>query len=186
MNPIVSASPLRASGLSERHNKMVSSLRIEDSSPLAAEIFKSVLRISVFLLAVFPMAINIISCGPKIGQTVISRPDEFRHVYEANEKVTLKAIAQVFRDKMMGSNIKIDFPNKQVQSDYLIQDDWRFKGKAVVKRLNWKETEVVISIVTEAKTEKGWEMRRLLEKEQYIALFDKIELQIYEEMSKIE
>jgi hypothetical protein len=41
-------------------------------------------------------------------------------------------------------------------------------------------------VITEKKTDNGWEMRRLLEKEQYASLFDTIELKIYEEMSKIE
>lgn len=140
-----------------------------------------------FLLAILiTIIMNIVSCGPQLGQVVISKPDEYRHTYEANEKVTLRAIAQVFRDKLMGSNIKIDPENKRVQTDYIVQGEWRMKSLAKVKKLNWKEIEVVISVITEKKTENGWEMRRLLEKEQYITLFDTIELKIYEEMSKIE
>jgi hypothetical protein len=56
----------------------------------------------------------------------------------------------------------------------------------MVRRINWKECEVVLSVITEKKTEKGWEMRRLLDKEQYEVFFSTIELKIYEEMSKIE
>jgi hypothetical protein len=139
------------------------------------------------LAAVFIFVITIASCGgPKIGQTVISQPDQYRHIYEANEKVTLKAIALVFNEKIMGSNVIIDQKNKKVQTDYIIQDEWRTKSIATVKKLNWKETEVVLSVITEKKTENGWEMRRLLERDQYNSLFDIIELKIYEEMSKIE
>ena len=142
---------------------------------------------SFFRLAVFFFVmISFVSCGPKVGQTVISKPDEYRHIYEAKEMVTLKAIALVFKDKSMGNDVKIDQGNKRVQSDYVVQGEWRTKSIATVKKINWKETEVVISVITEKKTDGGWEMRRLLEKEQYNSLFDTIELKIYEEMSKIE
>jgi hypothetical protein len=140
-----------------------------------------------FLLAVFAAIItSAVSCMPNFGQIVISKPDEYRHTYEANEKFTLRAIAQVFKDKSMGSNIKIDRENKRVETDYIVQDEWRTKSIATVKKINWKEIEVVISVITEKKTENGWEMRRLLDKDNYITLFNTIELKIYEEMSKIE
>jgi hypothetical protein len=140
-----------------------------------------------FLLAVlFIVVMNAVSCGTKFGQIIIAKPDEYRHTYEAKEKVTLRAIAQVFKDKVMGSNIKIDRENKRVETDYIIQGEWRTKSVATVKKINWKESEVVLSVITEKKTDNGWEMRRLLEKEQYASLFDTIELKIYEEMSKIE
>jgi hypothetical protein len=137
---------------------------------------------AITLLIIF----SIISCAPKFGEIVIAKPDEYRHVYEANEKVILKAVAHVFRDKTMGSNVKIDKEKKMVTSDFLIQGEWQTKSSAVVKKLNWKECEVVLSVITEKKTERGWELRRLLEAEQYFSLFDKIDLMIYEEMSKIE
>jgi len=43
---------------------------------------------------------------------------------------------------------------------------------------------VTLSIITEKKTSTGWEMRRLLGKEQYERFFDAIDTQIYREMSK--
>jgi hypothetical protein len=130
--------------------------------------------------------LNLISCGPKIGQVVISRPDEYRHTYEAREKVILNAIARVFKDKSMGSNVRIDPEKQQVETDYIIQADWRTRSTAKIRKLNWKESEVVLCVITEKKTEAGWEMRRLLDKDQYINLFDMIDLMIYEEMSKTE
>lgn len=140
-----------------------------------------------YLLSLISVIIlNLISCGPKIGQVVISRPDEYRHTYEAREKVILNAIARVFKDKSMGSNVRIDPEKQQVETDYIIQGDWRTRSTAKIKKLNWKESEVVLCVITEKKTETGWEMRRLLDKDQYINLFDKIDLMIYEEMSKTE
>ena len=67
----------------------------------------------------------------------------------------------------------------------MVSGEWRTKTNARVRRLNWKECEVTLIVTTEKKTEKGWEMRRLLQKEQYDTFFSVIELNIYEEMSRI-
>ena len=139
-----------------------------------------------FFLPVFLIIINLISCTPENSQIIISKPDEYRHTYEANEKIILSAIAQVFRDKSMGSNVRIDRESKQVETDYVIQGEWRTKCTAKIKKLNWKETQVVLSVITEKKTKNGWEMRRLLQKEQYDTFFSVIDLRIYEEMSLTE
>ena len=142
--------------------------------------------LSVSLASVIIIGINLISCAPQYGQMVITRPDEFRRNYEAKEAVILNAIALVFLEKMVGRNIKINPNSLTIDSDYFVQDDWRTKSFAQIRRINWKECEVILSVITEKKTEKGWEMRRLLNKEQYDVFFSTIELKIYEEMSKIE
>ena len=117
---------------------------------------------------------------------VISKPDEYIHLYEANEKIILKAIAGVFKEKNIGANVTIDQKNHRVDSDYVVSGDWRTKANARVQRLNWKECEVILAVTTEKKTETGWEMRRLLQKEQYNSFFSVIDLRIYEEMSRID
>ena len=139
----------------------------------------------LFLLIILNI-INLISCGPEIGQVVISKPDEYRHTFEAKEKFILQAIAGVFRDKNMGINVTINKEKQTVETDFITQGDWRTRSSAYVRKLNWKESEVFLSVIAEKKTEKGWEMRRLLNKEQYNNLFDLIELKIYEEMAKVE
>ena len=139
----------------------------------------------IFLYSVF-IIINIISCGFITENTVINTPDEYRKTYEAKEEIVLRAIARVFGEKQMGRNITINRKDRTVVTDYLTQDDWRTKSYAKVKQINWKETEVVISIVTEEKTKTGWQMIRVLKKEQYANLFSEIELRIYEEMAKIQ
>ncbi len=135
---------------------------------------------------VFSVIFLLIACGSEFGQQVITKPDEYRHTYEANEKIILNATARILKDKKMGSNVRIDRENNQVETDYIIQDDWRTKCIVKVKKLNWKEREMTLAVTTEKKTETGWEMRRLLDEEQYVHLFDKIDLAIYEEMAKIE
>ncbi len=130
--------------------------------------------------------ISIISCFGEYGRSVILKPDEYSHVYEAKETVILKAIADVFKEKNIGTNVTIDQKNLRVVSDYKESGDWRTKASASVKRLNWKRCEVSLAVTTEKKTKTGWEMRRLLQKDQYDTFFSVIDLKIYEEMSNIE
>ena len=134
-----------------------------------------------FLPVVFIVTLCLTSCqedGP-----VITKPDEYKRLYEASEDTVIRAIAQVFKDKTGSS---VTFPEKnRIESDYVIQNEWRTKNTARVKKINWKECEVTLSVITEKKIPSGWEMRRLLEKEQYDKYFDAIELQIYKELYKV-
>jgi hypothetical protein len=129
---------------------------------------------------------SIISCISQFGRTIILKPDEYTHVYEAKDKVVLRAIAVVLKEKNIGSNVIIDQKNNSVDSDYVNSGEWRTKTSARVKQINWKECEVSLAVTTEKKIDTGWEMRRLLQKEQYDIFFSVIDLKIYEEMSKIE
>ena len=138
------------------------------------------------LVIALVIVLNLASCSANIGRVVISKPDEYKYVYEAKETVILKAIAGVFKEKKIGSDVKIDQKNHRVDSDYVVSGDWRTKTRASVKQINWKECEVILVVTTEKKTDSGWEARRLLEKEQYDSFFSVIDLKIYEEMSRID
>ncbi|WP_367361152.1 hypothetical protein ACJ77P_06810 [Syntrophus buswellii] len=140
------------------------------------------LRRCIVLLAALLVLISLSACGASVGQTLISQPDEFTYTYEAKEKFVLRAIERVLKEKKMGTNIRIDEEKHLVESDFVVLDDWRTRSLARTRTLNWKETEVTLSVVAEKKTPSGWEMRRLLEKEQYTKIFDTIDLKIYEEM----
>jgi hypothetical protein len=118
------------------------------------------------------------------GEQVISKPDEFTRIYEAGENIVIQAIALTFKEKGFG-NATINPDKNQVESEYIIQGEWRTKSTARVKKINWKECEVALSVNTEKKTKTGWEMRRLLEKRQYDKIFNAIELQIYEQLYKV-
>jgi hypothetical protein len=142
-------------------------------------------KLFIFIGSLF-LICNIISCANEFGNTVIYQPEEYTYSYEASEKIILKAIAGVFKEKNIGSNVTINQSNFRVDSDYVVSGDWRTKANARVKRLNWKKCEVSLIVTTEKKTETGWEVRRLLQKEQYETIFRVIELRIYEEMSIIE
>lgn len=141
---------------------------------------------NVLLFFALILIAHLISCATEFGMTVISKPDEHTHIYEAKEKIILKAIASVLKEKSIGNNVILDEKNNRVNSDFVVSDDWRTKTTASVKRLNWKECEVSLIVTTEKKTKKGWELRRLLGKEQYDSFFSVIDLKIYEEMSKIQ
>ena len=137
----------------------------------------------IFLLPVI-FATGFILASCKEEGEVITKPDEFAHVYEASENKLLQAVAQVFKDKGFGT-AAINQETNEVESGYLVQDDWRTKGIARVKKIYWKECELVLSVITEKKASNGWEMRRLLGKKQYDTFFDAIELQLYQEMYKV-
>ena len=134
----------------------------------------------------FFIVIFLFSCGLITGTAVIDTPDEYRRTYEAKDEIVLRAIARVFQEKQMGRSVTINRKDRTVLTEYLTENDWRTKSFARVKQINWKETEAVISIIAEKKTKTGWQMMRLLKKEQYTNLFSEIELRIYEEMAKIQ
>jgi len=141
------------------------------------------LPITIFILPVAIIAgLSLISCME--GGQVISRPDEYKRVFDASQDIILRALTQVFKEKGFG-NSSINQEKKEIESDYLFQDNWRSKAIARVKKKNWKECEVTLSVITEKKTSAGWEMRRLLEAEQYDQFFLAIELQIYQEQYKL-
>ena len=134
------------------------------------------------------MLILIAACGISLWActeegAAIGEPDQAGYVYEAKEKFVLQAIAQIFTENNLGrANINADA--HEVASDYLVQGDWRTRGLARVRQINWKECEVKLTIITEKKTPTGWEMRRLLGKDQYEKIFKAIEFQIYREIYK--
>ena len=113
----------------------------------------------------------------------IGEPGQAGYVYEAKEKFVLRAIAQIFAENHLG-RANIDADAHEVTSEYIVQGDWRTRGLARVRQINWKECEVKLTIITEKKTPTGWEMRRLLGKDQYEKIFKAIEFQIYREMYK--
>jgi hypothetical protein len=113
----------------------------------------------------------------------IKIPDQVSWVYEAKEQFVLRAIAQIFNEKNLGS-ATINADAHEVTSDYFVQGEWRTRSFARVSQINWNKCEVKLTIITEKKTPRGWEMRRLLGKDQYQRIFEAIESQIYREMYK--
>lgn len=136
----------------------------------------------IFILPVIVIFSLFLASCTETGE-VISKPDEFKRIFDASETIVIQSIAQVFKDKGFG-DVTISPGRNVVESGYLIQDDWRSKSIARVNQINWKECEVTLSVITEKKTSHGWEMRRLLEEKQYDTFFDAIELQLYNNLYK--
>ena len=132
----------------------------------------------------FLFLVSFISCVNEFGKVVISKPDEYKQVYGAKEGIILKSVAMIIKEKKLGENVTIDHQNQNVDSDYVVSSDWRTKTSAHVNRLNWKECELLLTVISEKKTSKGWELRRVFQKEQYDSLFNLIDLKIYEEISR--
>lgn len=137
-----------------------------------------ILMVPVFFVICLSMA----SCREE-GQ-VLSKPDEYTRVFEANENHILLAIEHIFKEKGFGKAV-ISPDRSQLESDYITENDWRSKSVARIKRISWKECEVTLSVITEKKTATGWELRKTLGKKHYDNFFDAIEIQIYHEMYKI-
>lgn len=138
----------------------------------------------LFLIRTLIVVCTMVLCSCKVEGIPIDKPDEFTHVYEAKEKFILRAIAQIFKDNALGRPT-INEGTHEVTTDYIVQGEWRTRSLARVRNVNQHEREVTLSVITEKKTSTGWEMRRLLEKEQYERLFNDILFQIYQEMSKL-
>jgi hypothetical protein len=133
------------------------------------------------LLAIVAINFSVAACSD--DGILIERPDEFTHVFRASERHILRAIAQTFRDRDLGKPT-INEEAQEILSDYIDQGEWRVRGLARIRDLGGNEREVTLSILTEKRTPTGWELRRLLGKEQYQKFFDAIDTQIYREMSK--
>lgn len=140
-------------------------------------------RFLAFLTLIVICSLTLCACKDE-GER-IDKPDEFTHVYEAKEKHILRAISRIIKDKDLGKPI-INEDANEVTSDYVVQEDWRFRSTARVRKISWNEREVTLSIVSEKKTSEGWELRRLLGKEQYEKIFNAIDSQIYREMYKLD
>lgn len=147
---------------------------------------KKKIRLLFAVTLILPLMACAHELGSGFGSDAISKPEEYKHIYEAKEKIILKSIADIVKEKKIGDNVSIDYRLNTVDSNYVISDEWRIKTNARVRRLNWKECEVSLIVTTEKKTKAGWELRRLLGKDQYDSFFSVIDLKIYEEMSKIE
>jgi hypothetical protein len=140
-------------------------------------------RSVLILILTLTAVCNLVLCSCKEAGEPIDKPDEFTHVYQADEKYILRAIYQTFKDKDLGKAI-INQDTYEVTSDYIVRGEWRTRSLARIIKVNRNEREVALSIITEKKTPTGWEMRRLLGKEHYERFFDAIDTQIYREMSR--
>ena len=110
-------------------------------------------------------------------------PEGNKQTFDADEKIILKAIAQVFKERGFGV-AKVEEEKDSLETDFVTQGDWRTKAAASVQKLNRKEREVTLSVSTEKQAAGKWQPRNIMGKDQYEKLFYEIELQIYREWAK--
>lgn len=113
------------------------------------------------------------------------QPEQVTRTFEAKERFVLQALARVFNEKNLGK-ATVNAEAHEVTSDYVYDGEWRTKSLARTRQVNWKETEVTLTVTTEKKTSTGWQLRRLLGSDQYKKIFKAIESQIFREMYKTE
>jgi hypothetical protein len=133
------------------------------------------------LLAFLFLCITMAAC--KHMPDVLPKSEEAIQTFDADEKVVLKAIARVLKDRGFGDS-KVAADRGGLETDYVVQEDWRTRVVATVKKISRAETEVTLSVMTEKKSSSGWEPKQLMGKEQYDKIFREIEMQIYREWYK--
>jgi hypothetical protein len=137
---------------------------------------------AILILSAFIFhCISMVACGhvPQASP----EPEKATQIFDADEKVTLKAITRVLKDKGFGDS-KVEADRGHLETDYVVQGGWRTKVVATVKKISRKETEVILSVITEKESSFGWQPKQLMGKEQYDKVFREIEMQIYREWYK--
>ncbi len=140
------------------------------------------------LLAVIWGSLLLFSCAHTPEDSLSPPVDKSAKVFEASEKIVVRAVSQVLKDKGFGPAKveKVGEDQSRLSTEYAQQGDWRTKIEVTVKRINRKEREVTVSVTTEQKDSgpAGWKAKKLLGQEQYEKIFNEIEMQIYREWAK--
>jgi hypothetical protein len=102
-------------------------------------------------------------------------------IFDVDEKIILKAITRVLKDRGFG-NPRLEADKSRLETDYVVEGDWRTKVVATIEKISPKKREVTLSVVTEKKSSSKWQPKKLMAKEQYDKLFGEIEMQIYREL----
>jgi hypothetical protein len=140
------------------------------------------------LLLVLWAAPLLFSCAHTPEDPLSFEADHFTQVFDASDRIIVRAIAQVLKDRGFGP-ARVERPGEELsrlETDYVLQGDWRTKMEATVKKISRKEREVTLRVTTEEKDSgpSGWKAKKLLGKEQYEKIFGEIEMQIYREWAK--
>jgi hypothetical protein len=140
------------------------------------------------LLAILWISLFLFSCILPPKDAISPEADKSTQVFDASEKIIVRAITQVLKDRGFGpaKEEKVGEDQVRLETEYVPQGDWRTKVEATVKTVNPKEREVTLSVITEQKGSKSsdWKPKKMIGKEQYETLFNEIEMQIYREWAK--
>jgi hypothetical protein len=107
--------------------------------------------------------------------------EKVSQVFDADEKIIVKAITRVLKDRGFGT-ARAEADNSRLETDYIVEGDWRTKVVATLEKISPKKREVTLSVITEKKSSSEWQPKKVMMKEQYEKLFGEIEMQIYREL----
>ena len=102
-------------------------------------------------------------------------------IFDVDEKIIVKAITRVLKNRGFG-NPRVEADNRRLETDYVVEGDWRTKVVATIEKIGPKKKEVTLSVVTEKKSSSQWQPKKVMVKEQYDRLFGEVEMQIYREL----
>jgi hypothetical protein len=134
------------------------------------------------------IALFLYSCAHTPEDPLSQEMAKSTQVFEASDKVIVRAITQVIKERGFGQAKveKVGEDQSRLKTEYVPQGDWRIKVEVTVKKISRKEREVTLLVITEQKDSgpSGWKAKKLLGKEQYEKIFNEIEMQIYREWAK--
>jgi hypothetical protein len=139
--------------------------------------FKSwiILTLSVCLF------LSVLAAGCGHIPDTLPESQKVSQVFDVDEKIIVKAISRVLKDRGFG-NPRVEADKSRLETDYIVEGDWRTKVVATIEKISPKRREVTLSVVTEKKSSSKWQPKKLMAKEQYERLFGEIEMQIYREL----
>lgn len=106
-------------------------------------------------------------------------------VLEFRDTIILKAITSILRERGY-ENPKVDLEKGRIETDYVVEGDYRTRVEATVKKIDRNEAEVTLSVITEQKSSSGWKPKNIMDKAQYDKFFGEIEMQAYREIAKVQ
>jgi hypothetical protein len=134
------------------------------------------------------IALFLYSCAHTPEDPLSQEVVKSTQVFEASDKVIVRAITQVIKERGFGQAKveKVGEDQSRLETEYVPQGDWRIKVEVTVNKISRKEREVTLFVTTEQKDSgpSGWKAKKLLGKEQYEKIFNQIEMQIYREWAK--
>ena len=113
----------------------------------------------------------------------LPEPKKVTQIFDVDEKIIVKAISRVLKYRGFG-NARVEADNSRLETDYVVEGDWRTKVVATIEKIGPKKREVGLTVVTERKSSSEWQPKDLMVKEQYDRLFGEIEMQIYRELDE--
>jgi len=131
------------------------------------------------LSAFFFLSVLAAGCGH--FPDALPESERVSQIFDADEKIILKAITRVLKDRGFG-NPRMEADKSRLETDYVVEGDWRTKVVATIEKISPKKREVTLSVVWEKKSSSKWQPKKLMAKEQYDKFFGEIEMQIYREL----